>query len=255
MQTCSCISLSGGQGKTTSIFFIALLLARQGKRVLAIDADPQANLTFYLNHDVQPNQPSLFEVLTGTVKPEDGIYPTSYENLFLIPADRGLFKVSDFLSSSGTGAFILKLRLKPVADLFDYVLIDAQPSRSQLCLTSVGASDSVLIPVEANVKGVNSLIDTLDFLNEQANLIAFTGKVLGIIPFRDRWVGNTQTLESRQNIEAMKEFAGNIPILPSIRESEKFKTAIRQGKLLSDLGQNDLQYPFEAIIKALSYEN
>ena len=252
MQTCSCISLSGGQGKTTTIFFTALLLAQQGKKVLVIDSDPQANLTFYLNHEVQPNQPSLFEVLTGQVKIEDGIYSTSYENLFLIPADRGLFKVSDFLSSSGTGAFILKLRLKSVADIFDYVLIDVQPSRSQLCLTSVGASDSVLIPVEAKVKGMNSLIDTLDFLREQENLMAFTGKVLGIVPFRDRWVGKNQTLEGRQNIEAMREFAGDIPILPSILESEQFKKAIRQGKLLSELGENDLQHPFEKIIEALS---
>jgi len=252
MRTCSCISLSGGQGKTTTIFFTALLLAQQGKKVLAIDSDPQANLTFYLNYEVQSNQPSLFEVLTGQVKTEDGIYATGYENLFLIPADRGLFKVSDFLSSSGTGAFILKLRLKSVADIFDYVLIDVQPSRSQLCLTSVGASDSVLIPVEANVKGMNSLIDTLDFLKEQENLMAFTGTILGIVPFRDRWVGKNQTLEGRQNIEAMKEFAGDIPILPSILESEQFKKAIRQGKLLSELGETDLQHPFEKIIETLS---
>jgi chromosome partitioning protein len=254
MRTCSCISLSGGQGKTTTIFFTSLLLAQQGKRVLAIDSDPQANLTFYLNHEVQPNQPSLLEVLTGKVTTEDGIYETGDANLFLIPADRGLFKVSDYLSSSGTGAFILKLRLKAVAHLFDYVLIDVQPSRSQLCLTAVGASDSVLIPVEANVKGMNSLIDTLDFLQEQSNLMAFTGKILGVVPFRDRWVGNTQTLEGRQNIEAMKEFAEDIPILASIRESEKFKSAIRQGKLLSEMGQTDLQYPFEQIVEALGYE-
>lgn len=254
MQTCSCISLSGGQGKTTTIFFTALLLAQRGKRVLAIDADPQANLTFYLNHEVQPNQPSLFEVLTGQVTPEDGIYPTGYDQLFLLPADRGLFKVSDYLSSSGTGAFILKLRLKAVVQLFDYVLIDVQPSRSQLCLTAVGASDAVLIPVEANVKGMNSLMDTLDFLEEQSNLMAFNGKVVGIVPFRDRWVGNTQTLEGRQNIAAMREFAGQIPILAAIRESEQFKKAIRQGKLLSDLGQPDLEYPFEQIIEVLSHE-
>lgn len=254
MRTCSCISLSGGQGKTTTIFFTALLLAQQGKKVLAIDSDPQANLTFYLNHEVQPNQPSLFEVLTGQVSPEDGVYPTGYDNLFLIPADRGLFKVSDFLSSSGTGAFILKLRLKSLAALFDYVLIDVQPSRSQLCLTAVGASDHVLIPVEANVKGMNSLIDTLDFLDEQANLMAFTGQILGVVPFRDRWVGNTQTTEGRENIAAMKEFIGDTPILPSIRESEKYKNAIRQGKLLSDIGQTDLQYPFEQIIEALSHD-
>jgi chromosome partitioning protein len=61
-------------------------------------------------------------------------------------------------------------------------------------------------------------------------------------------------LEGRQNIAAMQEFAGTIPILASIRESEQFKKAIRQGKLLSDLGQPDLEYPFEKIIEALSHE-
>lgn len=253
MKTCSCISLSGGQGKTTTIFFTALLLASQGKKVLAIDADPQANLTFYLNHEVQPSEPSLFEVLTGQVQTEDGIYETQYPNLFLMPADRGLFKVSDFLSSSGTGAFVLRIRLKAVADIFDYVLIDVQPSRSQLCLTSVGASQWVIVPVEANVKGVNSLVDTLDFLQEQSHLEAFTGKILGVVPFRDRWVGNTQTIEGRQNIEAMRELAPDISVIASIRESEKFKNAIRQGKLLADVGQPDLQYPFEQIVEALSH--
>jgi chromosome partitioning protein len=99
--------------------------------------------------------------------------------------------------------------------------------------------------------GSRSSIDTLEFLREQESLMAFTGKILGIVPFRDRWVGNTQTLEGRQNIEAMKEYAGAIPILPSIRESEKFKTAIRQGKLLSELGQADLQYPFEQIVEMI----
>ena len=236
------------------IFFLSLLLAVAGKRVLAIDGDPQANLTFYLNHEVAANQPSLLEVLTGVVETEDGIYPTNYDNLLLIPADRGLFKVSDYLSSSGAGAFILKLRLQAVQKLFDYVLIDVQPSRSQICLSAVGAADFILIPVEASTKGVNSLIDTLDFLHEQAKVMAFTGSLLGVIPFRDRWIGRTQTLESKDSIEAIKEFAGEIPVLPSIRESEQFKRAIRKGQLLSEIGQQDLQYPFEKIIQALTHE-
>lgn len=254
MKTCAAVSLSGGQGKTTTIFQTALLLARQRQRVLAIDADPQANLTFYLGHEVKPQEPTLLEVLTGQVATEDGIYPSGRENLFVLPADRGLFKVSDFLSSSGTGAFILKLRLKAIADLFDYVLIDVQPSRSQLCLTAVGAADRVVIPVEANVKGLNSLIDTLEFLREQASLMAFTGSVLGVLPFRDKWTGSNQTLESKQNIEAMKEFVGSIPVLPSILESEQFKRAIRQGVLLADLGYPNLQYPFEQMIEGLNHE-
>jgi cellulose biosynthesis protein BcsQ len=65
--SCSCVSLSGGQGKSTVTFFLSLLLAAQGKRVLAVDCDPQANLTFYLNHEVAANQPTLLEVLTGAV--------------------------------------------------------------------------------------------------------------------------------------------------------------------------------------------
>jgi chromosome partitioning protein len=254
VKTCSTLSLSGGQGKTTVIFFLSLMLAKHGKNVLVIDADPQCNLTFYLNHEVKPTEPSLLEVLNKTVTVEDGIYETQFKNLFLIPADRGLFKVSDFLSSSGAGAFILKQRLRSVMNLFDYVLIDVQPSRSQICLSAVGASDYVLIPVEANVKGVNSLIDTLDFLKEQSDLEAFNGKILGVIPFRDRWIGNTQTLEGRENIEAMQEFLEAIPILPSIRESEQFKKAIRQGKLLEELGFIDLQYPFEKIMEILENE-
>ncbi|MEB3191468.1 MAG: AAA family ATPase [Snowella sp.] len=254
MKTCACVSLAGGQGKTTTTFFLAMLLVKSGKTVLAVDCDPQANLTFYLNHEVISNQPTLLEVLTGVVNSEDGIYPTKYENLFLLPADKGLFKVSDYLSSSGAGAFILKLRLKEVANLFDYVLIDVQPSRSQICLSAVGAADFILIPSEAATKGVNSLIDTLDFLDEQAKLMAFTGQVLGIIPFRDRWVGNTQTTESKENIMAMKELVPDIPILPSIRESEQYKKAIRQGQTLVELGYSDLQYPFEKIMEALENE-
>ena len=65
-------------------------------------------------------------------------------------------------------------------------------------------------------------------------------------PKRKGGVGNT--------IAAMKEFAGDIPILPSIRESEQFKRAIRTGKLLSELGYSDLEYPFEQIILALTHE-
>jgi chromosome partitioning protein len=229
--------------------------------VLAIDCDPQANLTFFLNHEVADNQPTLLELLRGTVATEDGIYPTAEENLFLIPADSGLAKVSEYLSGSGTGALILKLRLEAVKELFDYVIIDVQPTRSQICLTAVGAADWVLIPAESATKGVNSLLDTQKFLAEQANVMAFRGKILGIIPFRDwakpsgkadRWVGRTQTLESRDNIRAMKEFAEGVPVLPSIRESEKFKQATRKGQLLSELSAADLEYPFEKIIELLA---
>ena len=252
MRSCACISLSGGQGKTTTAFFLALLLARHGQKVLVIDADPQANLTFYLGQDVADDEPTLLEVLTKQVEPVDGIYPTEHQGLFVMPADTSLFKVSEYLSSSGAGAFVLRQRLQTIAPLFDFVVIDVQPSRSQLCLTAAGAADLVWIPVETATKGVNSLMDTLNFLDEQAEFQAFTGEIAGIMPFRDRWVGRSQTNESRESVVAMKELAGDIPILPSIRESEQFKRAIRQGKLLEDINQAELQYPFEVMEEMLN---
>ncbi|MEO0014184.1 MAG: hypothetical protein RLZZ535_2573 [Cyanobacteriota bacterium] len=119
-------------------------------------------------------------------------------------------------------------------------------------MTAVGAADWVIIPAESATKGVNSLLDTQKFLADQAKVMAFRGQILGIIPFRDRWVGLTQTKESRDNISAMKEFANRASILPSIRESEKFKQATRKGQLLSELGAKDLEYPFEKIIELLN---
>ncbi|MEO1669901.1 MAG: AAA family ATPase [Cyanobacteria bacterium J06631_2] len=251
METIAIASLAGGQGKTTTCYFLAKMLAESGKKVLAIDCDPQANLTFFLNHEVADNEPTLLEVIKGTVSVEDGIYTTNSENLFLIPADSGLAKVGEYLSGSGTGALILKLRLQKLEELFDYVIVDVQPTRSQICLTAVGAADWVLIPAESATKGVNSLLDTQKFLDEQSQVMGFRGEVLGVVPFRDRWVGRTQTLESRDNIAAMKEFAQDAPVLPSIRESEKFKQATRQGKLLRDLNVSELEYPFEKIIEIL----
>lgn len=250
MLTLTCTSLSGGQGKTTVSVFLGRMLAQTGSRVLMVDADPQANLTFYLGHEVQPNQPTLLEVLKKQVSTEDGIYEAT-ENLWLIPADDGLDKAQDFLSSSGMGAVVLSKRLKEVSDLFQFCIIDAPPQRSQICLTTVGAADRILIPAEASSKGVNSLIRTLNLVQELQDIDAFSGSILGILPFRDKWMGNNQAVQSKTSIETMRTIAENIPILPSILESEQFKKAIDKGVTLSSLGFPRLEYPFQQIIERL----
>jgi chromosome partitioning protein len=215
-----------------------------------IDADPQSSLTFYLGHEVQPNQPTLLEVLKKQVRVEDGIYEVG-ENLWLIPSDEALENAQDFLSGSGMGAVVLGKRLKEVADLFSVCIIDAPPQRSQICLTTIGAANLVLIPAEASSKGLNSLIRTLELVKELQEMDAFTGSVLGILPFRDRWTGRTQAHQSRKSIEGMREVARGIPILPSILESEQYKKAIDQGKTLPEVGYTQLEYPFQQIIELL----
>lgn len=251
MLTITCASLSGGQGKTTVTILLGRLLAATGKRVLMVDSDPQANLTFYLGHEVGDNQPTLLEVLTKGVSTEDGVYEVG-ENLWLIPADDGLDKAQDYLSNSGVGALVLAKRLKEVSEAFDYCLIDAPPQRSQVSLTTTGAADYILIPAEASSKGVNSLIRTLELVEELKDIDAFNGKVLGVIPFRDKWVGNNQAGQSRRSIETMKTIAENIPVLSSIPESEQFKKAIDKGVTLSALGFSQLETPFQQIIEGFT---
>ncbi len=256
MQTISAISLAGGQGKSTISLFLSRLLTAENSPVLLIDADPQSSLTTFLGFQVEKDSPTLLEVLKKEVGVKDGIYGTKYKNLYLIPSDDALDRVQDYLAGSGTGALVLKRRLKLVDNLFKYCIIDSPPQRSQISLTVIGASDKLIIPIETSVKGLQSLIRTLELIAElKAEDEQFGGQILGIIPFRDRWVGLRRTKESQSNIELMKdistEWLGEDLVLPSIRESEKFKQAINRGLTLHEMGHQDLAYPFEVIQEKL----
>ncbi len=260
MITISSISLAGGQGKSTTTLFLARLLASSGANVLVIDADPQSSLTTFLGFQVEQDCPTLLEVLKKQegVETKDGIYATLHPNLYLIPSDDALDKVQDYLSSSGRGALTLGKRLKSVSSLFDYCLIDSPPQRSQITLTCIGASNGMVIPVEVSVKGLKSLVRTLQLINELKDEESeFGGSIVGILPFRDRWVGLRRTKESQNNIEAMQnlssEFLNADLLLPTIRESEKYKQAMNQGLTLHDMGQQDLAYPIEILAQKIQH--
>lgn len=249
MLTIAFASLSGGQGKTTAALFLGRRLAALGYSTLMIDADPQHNLTTYLGLELQPNQPTLLECLKKSVAVEDGIYPIEgNDNLFLIPADDQLDTVQDYLSNSGVGATLLLRRLEPIASAFKVCVIDSPPQRSQICLTVIGAADALVIPAEASVKGYGSLVRTLDLLQTLQEVKATNAQVLGVLPFRDRWIGNTQTNESRLSVEGMREEVGKELVLPSIRESERYKQAINKRSTLQQMGYADLEYPFEVLL-------
>lgn len=252
MLTIAITALSGGQGKTTASLLLGRALANMSEATLMIDADPQHNLTTYLDLELQPNQPTLLEFLKKSVSFEDAIYPIeSLPNLFLIPADDQLDTVQDYLSNSGVGATLLLRRLEPVASAFKICLIDAPPQRSQICLTVMGAADFLIIPAEASVKGYGSLVRTLDLLHSLQEVKATNARVLGVLPFRDKWIGHTQTLESRLAVDSMRDEVGVELMLPSIRESERYKQAINKRTTLATMGYADLEYPFEVILSKI----
>ncbi|MGK7898676.1 MAG: ParA family protein [Xenococcus sp. (in: cyanobacteria)] len=243
-------SLSGGQGKTTNTLFLARKLALTYP-TLVIDADPQHNLTTYLGLELQPQQPTLLEFLKKSVPFEDTIYPVEgSENLFLIPADDQLDNASEYLSSSGMGAMMLSRRLESLANTFKICVIDSPPQRSQIAKTVIGAANFLVIPAEANINGYGSLVRTLDLLDSMQEIRATTAELMGVIPFRDKWVGLNQTQESRMAIEGMKEEVKDL-ILPSIRESERYKQAINKQLSLKKLGYPELEYPFEVLISKI----
>lgn len=250
--TLACMSLSGGQGKTTTSILLSRYLAAAGFSVLTIDADPQGNLTTFLGHELADDQPTLLEVLKGSVELVDAIYETNYPELTLIPADDGLDTAQDFLSSSGMGVLLLGRRLEPADENFDVCIIDSPPQRSQICKTIIGAAHQIIIPCEASVKGYGSLVRTLDAISEITEARASQATLFGALPFRDRWVGANQTTQSRDCIEAMSEAVGQDKMLPSVRESERYKTAASEAKTLHELGYPDLAYPFEVMVKLIS---
>lgn len=253
MLTIAIASLSGGQGKSTTTLFLARKLASLYP-TLVIDADPQHNLTTYLGLALQPNQPTLLEFLKKSVSFEDTIYPVEgSENLFLVPADDQLDIANEYLSGSGMGAMMLSRRLEPVANTFKICIIDSPPQRSQIAKTVIGAANFLVIPAEANIKGYGSLVRTLDLLDSMQEIRATTARLMGVIPFRDKWVGLNQTQESRLAVEGMREEVKNL-ILPSIRESERYKQAINQQISLEKLGYPDLEYPFEVLIDKIKEE-
>ncbi len=252
MFTAACESLAGGQGKSTVALLTARLLAQQNYPVLLVDADPQSSLTTFVGHKVKKNHPTLLEVLRSEVGVADGIYSTEFPNLFLIPSDGGLDSVQDFLAGSGCGAYMLRQQLEPIAQTFKFCVIDSPPQRSQLCLTTIGAADALILPMEATIKGYSSLVRTIELIDILKKTRVFKGEVLGVLPFRDKWVGQNRTKQSRRTIEAMVELVGQQTMLPSIRESEQFKEAINQKLTPHELGHKDLEYPFEVLIEKMT---
>ena len=254
MATITIASLSGGQGKTTTAFYLGMFLAKKQK-ILICDLDPQANLTFFLEYKLALTDPSAYELLTGESPVKECIYWShKNHNIHLIPADDGLTKAQEYLATSGISALILKSRLSSLRDEFRFIIVDSPPSRTQLALTAIGAADYLLIPVETHAKGINSLLRTLELVDGLNALQPHDQiKVLGIVPFRDRWIGCNQQKQSCDAIAAIREIAieRKILVFASILESERYKQGLDKGVLLDELGYPQLLHPFEQIEVAL----
>ncbi|MFD1095506.1 ParA family protein [Salegentibacter chungangensis] len=154
----------GGVGKTTTSVNLAASLGVLEKKVLLIDADPQANATSGLGIDVEEVELGTYQLLEHSVKPEEAIMETSSPNLDIIPAHIDLVAIEIELVDQESREHMLQKAVLPLKDKYDYILIDCAPSLGLLTLNALTASDSVIIPIQCEyfaLEGLGKLLNTI----------------------------------------------------------------------------------------------
>ncbi len=173
MRVISLVNQKGGVGKTTTTKNLGAGLVREGKRVLLIDLDPQANLTYSLG--IRPEEDdslkTMYDVLRGTAQLKD-IILTHANGLKLAPAHLNLSASELELTSQAGRELILKEAIRPVLHDYDYILIDCAPSLGILTLNALVASREVFIPLQTEflaMQGMSKLLETLDLVKQRLN--------------------------------------------------------------------------------------
>lgn len=171
-RTIAIANQKGGVGKTTTSINLAAALAEAGQRVLAIDFDPQGNLSSGLGVGRNDFETGVYELLMGEADFDNVVVKTSVDNLLLLPSDMNLSGAEIELLDAEQREQTLKNCIAAVKDDFDFIIIDCPPSLSLLTINALTAADSVLVPIQCEyyaLEGLSQVLNTIELVRKRLN--------------------------------------------------------------------------------------
>ena len=214
----------GGVGKTTTCVNLASYLALMGKRVLAVDIDPQGNCSSGFGIDKTKVKYSTYSVLSGEVDAKAAIIPTLVKNLDIMPSNIDLAGAEVELVGVEDREKVLKKVLSPLRNSYDYILIDCPPSLALLTVNALTAANSILIPIQGEyyaLEGLSQLMNTIRLAKKILNpQLEVEGVVLTMYDSRSRLVQNVT--EEIYKFFGKKVFDAKIPRNIRLGEAPSF---------------------------------
>lgn len=162
----------GGVGKTTTAINLSACLAEKGKKVLAVDMDPQGNMTSGLGLDKNSVENTIYDLIIGKISITDAVKKDIHKNLDIIPTSIDLSGAEIELLDEEDKEYILKNALYTVKDNYDFIIIDCPPSLSMLTINAMTTADSVLVPIQCEyyaLEGLSQLIHTVELVRDRLN--------------------------------------------------------------------------------------
>lgn len=191
----------GGVGKTTTAINLAAALAESGQNVLAVDFDPQGNMSSGLGIDKQNLDLTVYHSLIEEEDVNHIIKHTATENLDLLPSNVNLAGAEIELLDMDDRENVLKRTLEPIREKYDFIIIDCPPSLSLLTLNALTASDTVLVPIQCEyyaLEGLSQMMKTINLVKQKLNTkLSMEGVVFTMYDARNRL--------SQQVVDSVKE--------------------------------------------------